>query len=281
LASDAATEPGRSELRTRILSAVVLAPVVLAAVFAGGIAFSALVLAIAAVAMWEWTAMTSAGAPLAARLTAVVFVLIGVALVAAGNTALGVAAIALPAALAVAGGLASRPLGWIGVGMLYVGAPAVALVMLRAANPFGLVAVIYLIAVVWATDIAAYFGGRRFGGPKLWPRVSPKKTWSGALSGLVAALLAGGATFLAVQPGEALRGLVLAAPISAAAQAGDLLESAVKRRAGVKDSGHLIPGHGGVLDRLDGLFAAAVAAWLFGAAGLGGTVLSIVSTLGG
>lgn len=274
----------RSELRTRILSAAVLAPVMLAGVVLGGVAFAAVMLAVAAIAFWEWSAMTAAGAPLPARLAALILVLGGLGALAAGQVAWAIGLVALPAALAIAAGFKNTPLMWMGLGMVYAAAPVAALIVLRDAAPSGLLAIVYLLAVVWATDIAAYFGGRSFGGPKLWPRVSPKKTWSGALSGLAAAMLAGGATFLVAQPGEALRGLALAAPISAAAQAGDLLESAVKRHAGVKDSGHLIPGHGGILDRLDGLFAAAVLAWLLAAMGIGGSVVTLApgtAALGG
>jgi phosphatidate cytidylyltransferase len=120
---------------------------------------------------------------------------------------------------------------------------------------------VFLFAIVWGTDIVAYFLGRMIGGPKLLPRVSPKKTWSGAISGLVAAVLAA----VAVAKAAGLSGLsviaLVAAILSCAAQAGDLFESLVKRRFGAKDSSHLIPGHGGLMDRLDGfVFAAAIAA---------------------
>jgi phosphatidate cytidylyltransferase len=132
---------------------------------------------------------------------------------------------------------------------------------LRADTEFGFVAVMFLFAIVWATDIVAYFLGRLIGGPKLLPRVSPKKTWSGALGGLAAALLAA----IAVAKLAGLSGLLsvalVAAMLSSVAQAGDLFESQLKRRFGAKDSSHLIPGHGGLMDRLDGfVFAATVAA---------------------
>jgi phosphatidate cytidylyltransferase len=135
--------------------------------------------------------------------------------------------------------------------------------------------VLFVIFIVWATDVAAYFGGRSFGGPKLWPRVSPKKTWSGATTGLFAALCAGGLTAGLTGAGDWRLGVLIAAPLSVISQLGDLLESALKRRFGVKDSGHVIPGHGGVLDRLDGLFAAAALALLMAAAGLGGGILNL------
>jgi len=127
----------------------------------------------------------------------------------------------------------------------------------------GLVAILWMFAVVWLTDIAAYFAGRRFGGPKLWPRVSPKKTWSGFFGGLVAGVAAGGIVVLVAgrfgvaAPVSFAIVVLLSAVASVLSQLGDLGESALKRRFGAKDSGVLIPGHGGVMDRLDGFWAAA------------------------
>jgi phosphatidate cytidylyltransferase len=165
-------------------------------------------------------------------------------------------------------------IAWMAFGVVYLALPAAGLILLRqAVPPVGWASILLLLTVVWATDIAAYFAGRTFGGPKLWPRVSPKKTWSGALGGLAAALIAGGAVAALTGAGGFWLGVVLAAPLSIAAQAGDLFESAVKRRFGVKDSGTIIPGHGGVLDRVDGLLGAAALALLLAALGLGGGVL--------
>jgi phosphatidate cytidylyltransferase len=137
-------------------------------------------------------------------------------------------------------------------------------IVLRNDAQYGFLAIAFLFAVVWATDIVAYFVGRAVGGPKLAPRISPKKTWSGAVGGTVAAV--GAALTLAIVaglPNLPAVGLIAAAA-SALAQAGDLFESALKRRFGAKDSGHLIPGHGGLMDRLDGFVAAAVFATLIG-----------------
>ena len=127
----------------------------------------------------------------------------------------------------------------------------------------GLAALILVLLVVWATDIGGYFAGRGLGGPKLWPRVSPKKTWAGAIGGFVAAL-AVATGFAAFDLGGIVPMLVVGACLSVASQLGDLLESAVKRHFGVKDSSHIIPGHGGLMDRLDGYVAAIVAAAIFG-----------------
>jgi len=154
---------------------------------------------------------------------------------------------------------------WLTAGAVYAGAAALCPIVLRADADYGLVAIFFLFAVVWTTDIAAYFVGRIFGGPKLWPAVSPKKTWSGALGGLAGAIIAAFvvASFAALSHGAAI---VLAALLSVASQAGDLFESHLKRRFGVKDASHIIPGHGGVMDRLDGFIFAAALATLIGLA---------------
>jgi phosphatidate cytidylyltransferase len=153
-----------------------------------------------------------------------------------------------------------------GVGVVYAGAAMLAPALLRGSPTQGMAAIFWLFAVVWGTDIGAYFGGRLIGGPKLWPSISPGKTWSGALVGAaVSAVLGWLIAALAVPGGVKVLPLIgLGLITSALSQGGDLYESAMKRRAGVKDSSHLIPGHGGLMDRLDGFivaaaFAAAVA----------------------
>jgi len=148
---------------------------------------------------------------------------------------------------------------WLAAGAVYALAAAACPILLRYDADYGLVAILFLFAVVWATDIAAYFSGRYFGGPKLWPAVSPKKTWSGAFGGLICAMVAAFivASFAALSHGALI---VLAAILSVASQAGDLFESHLKRRFGVKDASHIIPGHGGLMDRLDGfIFASTLA----------------------
>jgi phosphatidate cytidylyltransferase len=272
LASDPARLSGQSDLLTRVLSAAILAPVALMAVILGGLPLAALVGLVAAVAFWEWTAIGDARDPGWARLLALACLVVGLVGIATLRSD-WVILIAAAAVLAVLAGLRLPPLRWMGLGLVYVAVPCAGFLLLRQAEPFGLYAILFLVVVVWATDIAAYFGGRAFGGPKLWPRVSPKKTWSGALAGLVAAIAAGGITVGLTKAGDYRAGLLLAAPLSIAAQAGDLFESAVKRKFGVKDSGSIIPGHGGVLDRVDGLFGAAALAWLLAVAGLGGGLL--------
>jgi phosphatidate cytidylyltransferase len=153
---------------------------------------------------------------------------------------------------------------WVAGSLPYAAVIALAPVALRADTEMGLLAVIFLYAVVWSTDIAGYFVGRAVGGPKLMPSVSPKKTWSGAIGGLMAAV----AVAVAAAHYGGLTGwlyvALVAVALSVVAQAGDLFESWLKRRFGAKDSSHLIPGHGGLMDRLDGFVAAAALAALIG-----------------
>jgi phosphatidate cytidylyltransferase len=152
---------------------------------------------------------------------------------------------------------------WIALGFLYAASLGVAPILLRSDLEFGFVALIFLFAVVWATDTTAYAAGRAIGGPKLMPRVSPKKTWAGALGGGIGGIIA--ALVVAELSGlSALTTAVLAAALSILAQAGDLFESFLKRRFGAKDSSGLIPGHGGLMDRLDGFVAAGFAAAAIG-----------------
>lgn len=190
--------------------------------------------------------------------------LVGIALAAAALLALFVGGWAFALPVAVGAGLIfaewramTRGWGaaWFVAGVLYALLPAVSLLWLRL-PPDGVWVVLWIFVITWATDIFAFFAGRSFGGPKLAPRFSPNKTWSGLAGGVAGATIAGG--LLVVQTGLP-RVLLLAAPLFAlAAQGGDLFESAIKRRAGVKDASQLLPGHGGVMDRLDGLVPVAV-----------------------
>ena len=153
---------------------------------------------------------------------------------------------------------------WAAGGVVYAGALLIAPAMLRSDPQWGLAALLFLFANVWATDIFAYFCGRAIGGPLLWPRVSPKKTWSGAVGGLAGGVAASVAVAYASGVGKLGIVGVMACVLSVLAQAGDLFESSVKRRFGAKDASHLIPGHGGLMDRLDGFIVAALAALLIG-----------------
>ncbi len=214
------------------------------------------------------------------RAAAITFLAVGLLALAAISVSFGVTLLVAATLVPLVAGLRWRSPRWIGAGLLYLAVPSAGLILLREASPGAWRAILFILVVVWATDIAAYFGGRGIGGPKLWRRVSPKKTWSGALAGLAAALVAGGLVAALTGAGGFWLGFFLAAPLSIAAQAGDLFESAVKRRFDVKDSGSIIPGHGGVLDRVDGLLAAAALAWLIAALGLGGAVLALPARIG-
>jgi phosphatidate cytidylyltransferase len=254
---------GRAHLQ-RIGSAMVLGLTALAATYIGGWAFLVLWTAAAAVVGWEWAALVGARprAPvlaIGAAALAAAALLIG-----AGMTAIPLAALVVGAALVLAID-ASRQRAWTGFGVLYAAAAFVPVVFLRE-GPNGVTAVLWLFAVVWGTDIAAFYFGRAFGGPLLMPAVSPNKTWSGAIAGVLAAVVAGAAVLaffgIALKPAH----VAVALAVSVAAQAGDLFESAMKRKFGVKDASQLIPGHGGTMDRLDGFIVAACAALLIGLA---------------
>ena len=153
---------------------------------------------------------------------------------------------------------------WLLAGIGYAAVLLFAPLILRRDPALGFVAMLFLFAVVWATDIAAYFAGRGLGGPKLWPAVSPKKTWSGALGGTLGGIAAGVLAVKLMGLSVAPMLILVACFLSVVAQAGDLLESAVKRHFGAKDAGSMIPGHGGLMDRLDGFLTAAAAAAMVG-----------------
>ena len=153
---------------------------------------------------------------------------------------------------------------WLAAGVGYAAVLLFAPLILRRDPELGFAAIAFLFAVVWVTDIAAYFAGRALGGPKLWPAVSPKKTWSGAVGGTLAGIVAAILTVKLLGVSVSPMLVLVAGLLSVVAQAGDLLESAVKRHFGAKDAGSIIPGHGGVMDRLDGFLTAAAAAAMVG-----------------
>lgn len=247
---------------TRIVSAIILGLLALGAAYVGGALFLLFWTVGALVIFWEWCAMVQARPRNAA------LALGGAGLVAAAVTiALGAPLAALLWVLAggVAAAIFVRPPLWAAAGVLYGAALLVPVVFLREDPRLGLVAVLFLFAVVWATDVAALYVGRYVGGPRLAPRVSPAKTWSGAIGGAVAGVAAGAALLAAVRFDVGLIQCLVALAASVSAQIGDLLESWVKRQFGVKDASGFIPGHGGLMDRLDGFIAAALFAFLFGA----------------
>lgn len=246
------------DLGPRAISGVVLALVALALAYAGGVAFTILVLVAGICMSWEWGRIVRGSeidVVLWAHLAAV-----ALAIVLAGVAQTMFALIVL-----AIGTIIVLPLTFGGnallscLGVLYVGVPSVALIMLRADAPHGLTAVLSVLLVVWTVDTAAFLGGRAIGGPRLWPSISPNKTWAGFISGVGAGVLVG--VLLAVWLGAPIGYMaVVALLLGVASQGGDLAKSALKREFGVKDSSGLIPGHGGVLDRLDGIVAAATLA---------------------
>lgn len=255
-----------SNLQQRVVSGVVMAAVVLALTVLGGVPFRLLAIAIAAAMFFEWIAMTPGGLR-ASRIWIGGMFAVAIAVVLFGASPL----IGLLAGIALGGAAAAmaetRGQGlWVGKGFAYAFLTGFALAELRGDSQSGLVAVLFLYAVVWATDICAYFVGRAIGGPRLAPSISPAKTWSGAAGGMVGALIAG-LLLAAVAGGISFAIFALAILLSLASQLGDLFESAIKRQAGVKDSSHLIPGHGGVMDRVDGLAVAAMTFYLLGVLG--------------
>ncbi|UMY19700.1 phosphatidate cytidylyltransferase [Methylobacterium organophilum] len=259
------------EFALRAVSGVVLAALVLAALLVGGWPFAAIWLAAGILGAGEWLAM-SRTAP--TRLLGIVSAagLIGLCVALLARLPLPVAAAIAALAVAILAVAARGATGRLHAVLGFAAASVVVLVptALREDPAIGLVGPAWIFAVVWSTDIAAYFAGRLLGGPKLMPRVSPNKTWSGAVGGLLAGTLAGLGVVLAAREGSPdlfgrlplLAVALVSALASVLSQGGDLFESALKRRYGVKDSGHTIPGHGGIMDRLDGFFAVALLAGL-------------------
>ncbi len=214
---DTRTTAPSNNLLLRVASAVVMAPLAIAAAYFGGWPFALFWAAASLAVLWEWTTLVNG-------------------------------------------------LVWIAAGVGYAGIMFAAPVILRSDAELGMPAIMLLFTIVWTTDVLGYFAGRAFGGPKLWPAVSPKKTWSGALAGTLGAIIVTvvSARWLGVLHSVAVATIALG--LSVVAQLGDLLESAIKRKFSAKDASHLIPGHGGVMDRLDGFWAAALLGCLIGLA---------------
>ena len=256
-------------LRLRILSALVLAPLPLVAIWLGGAFLWALTVVAAVVMAWEWSRLCGGGSGLIG--------VVALAVAAAAGAGFGVGvALALIGALAVWGIEAQRPGGspiWMAAGCLWVSLPCIILLWLAGSGTAGRTTLLWVFALVWATDIGAYAVGRLFGGPRLAPRWSPRKTWTGLLGGIVCAALAGWAVAGLLGAAPVLTIVFVSAGLAIVEQFGDLAESVAKRRFGVKDASSLIPGHGGLLDRLDGLLAVIPAVALLTWIG-GGSVLT-------
>jgi phosphatidate cytidylyltransferase len=266
-----ASDSRASNLTLRLASAAVLAPFTLAITYLGGSPFYVLCAVAAAGILWEWVSLASHRADvrvLAPGWLGILGALVLIALRLPEGSWIAVAAAAIVAGVAVAAfpRLADERLAplWAAGGIIYAGALLLAPALLRGDPQWGLTAIFFLLANVWATDILAYFCGRAVGGPLLWPRISPKKTWSGAIGGLIGGIAVSVAVAYASGIGKLGIVGVMACVLSVLAQAGDLLESSVKRHFGAKDASRLIPGHGGLMDRLDGFLVAALAAVLIG-----------------
>jgi phosphatidate cytidylyltransferase len=260
-------------LRLRVLSALVLAPIGLAAAWFGPPLLSVVVAVAAGLMAWEWGRLCRTGTP---TLTGIVVIVVASVIAAS----LGIPRIGLAVAVlgSIAAAVASRDSGeavLVGCGMLWIAVPSMALIWL-ALDPdprVGRNTVLWILAVVWATDIGAYAAGRTFGGPRLAPRLSPNKTWSGLIGGVVCAAAVGGIVALFVNSTIVITILLISGILAVVAQIGDLAESMAKRHFGVKDSSSLIPGHGGLLDRFDGMLAVIPAVALLSLFG-GGSVLT-------
>ena len=257
----ARAEPG--QLRLRIASGLALAPLPIAAIWFGGAWLALLTSLAAAVMAWEWGRLCRGGQSNASHPIPTEIVLVGVVVATVVISALGTAGFAVAAALIGAGVVFwAAPRGpdmkpqWTALGVLWVALPCISLLWLARQEAGGRVTLLWLLGVVWATDIGAYAVGRSLGGPRLAPRWSPRKTWTGFVGGTVCAALAGGVTALTLGAASTAPLILVSAGLAIVAQFGDLAESLAKRRFGVKDSSGLIPGHGGLLDRVDGLLAA-------------------------
>jgi phosphatidate cytidylyltransferase len=249
------------DFATRLVSGVALAVVAALVLLAGVIPFSVLVIVVAVLLSWEWARLVHGEDADAVMAVHVVATAAAAVLAAAHLVGLGLLALPIGAILVMLLSLGHNSM-FSALGVFYAGLPAIALIWLRSDPVLGLLAVVFVIVMVVVSDTAGFLAGRLVGGPRLWPSVSPNKTWAGFLGALLASAVAGALFWLWVPDGGALHLAVAGALLSLVAQAGDLAESAIKRRFGAKDSSSLIPGHGGVMDRVDGLVAAATAVGL-------------------
>lgn len=261
----------RGEVTQRVISGVALGLLVLVLTWFGGLPFKLLSTVVMILIFFEWFRIVATRS-----LSQPNWVLGGITIglvavcVLMGWSGYGLAICAAGAAVVGLLRLTEHENYWPSVGIIYAGIAGIAFAALRDSGDLGFAVIIFLFAVIWCTDIFAFFGGRSLGGPKLAPAISPNKTWSGFVSGLIGGVLAGVTAALFLSESNLAWVVLLATIVSVAGQLGDLFESGLKRTFGVKDSGNLIPGHGGVMDRVDSLIFAAFAAYIIALAMPGG-----------
>ena len=256
-----------ADLKTRVLSGIAAAAVGLTLIYLGGVWTMLLIALVTGAMIWEFRAITLRGGGEGGNAIFLLSAVVGAVMIAQLWSWSGAFIwLALPLVVAAIADLMSgrrRVIGWGVADGAYIGAAGIGFLYLRAFEPHGFTTALWVFMVVAAADIGGYFAGRLIGGPKLWPRVSPKKTWAGVGGGIALALALGGLFSWGTSGTYFLQVCAVSAFVAVVSQGGDLAESALKRHFGVKDSGRLLPGHGGALDRFDGLIAAALVVALF------------------
>jgi phosphatidate cytidylyltransferase len=262
--SETTSTPSIRNLWLRVASAAVLAPLAIGVAWLGGWPFTLFWVVAAIAVWWEWIGLVEPTGRNVLLATGVCALVLQAILFEAGHPSIAIMIVALGvlAGIVTAGKQAPAVAG----GVVYASALLMAAAILRSDMMFGFAAIVFLYAVVWGSDIGGFFAGRAFGGPKLAPMISPKKTWSGAIGGTAVGVAAAVAIAALFSIGKPAMIAVVALVLSVASQCGDLFESWLKRRFDVKDASGLIPGHGGVMDRLDGFIFAVVAAAIIGVA---------------
>lgn len=260
-----------NNLVLRVKSAAALVPIAIVCAYFGGWLFLCVCALAAGIILWEWSLLVVRSADgrilgpgIAALLAAIGLVGVDMPGAAAGMVTIGAALVGGLVAIWPRPYPTPNPPFWAAGGVIYAGLALLGPTVLRHDARFGFPALLFLAATVWMTDIFAFFVGRAIGGPRLWPQVSPNKTWAGAVGGLLGGVAGGTLVAYASGISDLVMVGVIALVLSVVAQVGDLFESAVKRRFGAKDASHLIPGHGGLMDRVDSFVVAALVALVIG-----------------